>query len=168
MSLEVERPQKIILTGDAEGTAEIPEKGNISIYVKVSRATMANLAKEVLTIPTARNSIEAAHAAVADVALRCAGNSQTATKLKDGRTITFTGDVMAETTFDGSADLIIDTKVKSAESANCDGNGNVIVDTYARKNELPQIQFRINEYNGTPCLFAIYDGKIYRFIGEEI
>ena len=34
MSLEVERPQKIILTGDAEGTAEIPEKGNISIYVK--------------------------------------------------------------------------------------------------------------------------------------
>ena len=92
MSLEVERPQKIILSGDAEGIAEIPEEGNISIYVKVNRATMANLAKEVLTIPSARFATESSHAAAADVASRCTGNSKTATRLKDERTITFTGD----------------------------------------------------------------------------
>lgn len=167
--LKAERPQKIVLSGDADGSVElVEEKDILSLYVKVKNAAMANLAKEVLTIPTAKKALSAISATTADVSSRCTGNSQTATRLKDGRTITFTGDLEGETTFDGSEDLTIDLKVKSADSATCDDEGNNIADTYARKDELPQIQFRINEYDGAPCLFALYDGKIYKFAGEEV
>ena len=167
--LKVERPQKIVLSGDAEGSVELVEdKDILSLYVKVKNAAMANLAKEVLTIPTAKTSLKAISAATADVSSRCDGNSQTATRLKNGRSITFTGDVAGGTIFDGSENLIITLKVKNADSATCDDEGNNIADTYARKDELPQIQFRINEYDGAPCLFALYDGKIYKFVGEEV
>lgn len=167
-TVEIERPAKISFGGDVSGSVEIPASGNATAYITVNRALMADLAKEVLTVPTAKKSIESSHAAVADVASRCSGNAQTATRLKNLHTINLTGDIDAEINFDGKEDLIVEVKVKNSDSATCDENGDNIADTYARKDELPQVKFRISEDGGAFCLYAIYEGKIYRFVGEEI
>ena len=165
---EFEMPRKIFISGDASGSADLIGTKNANIIVKVNRAAMATTANTALEISTMRKAISAISAGVADVASKCTGNSKTATQLKDERTLIFTGDVDAETTFDGSKDLIISVKVKNAESAITDEHGNSIVETYARKDELPPCELQLTEYNGKPCLLVFYDEKFYRFIGEEV
>lgn len=165
---EFEKPRKIYITGDASGSFDLIGNKNASVVVKVNHATMANTANTALEISTVRKAISAISASVADVSSRCTGNSKTANQLKDERTITFTGDVEGETVFDGSKDLIINLKVKDADSAETDEYGNRIVETYAKKDELSPVELQITEYDGKPCLLAFYYGKFYRFIGEEV
>lgn len=165
---EFETPRKIFISGDANGSADLIGTKNANIIVKVQRAVMANIANTALEISTVKKAISAISASTADVSSKCTGNSKTATQLKDERTLIFTGDVDAETTFDGSKDLVIEVKVKNSESAISDEHGNSIVETYARKDELPPCELQITEYDGKPCLLIFYDGKFYRFIGEEV
>lgn len=165
---EFETPRKIFVSGDASGSADVVGNKNATILVKVTNSLMAKTALTALEISTVKKALNAINATVADVASRCSGNSKTATQLKDGRSLFFTGDVDAETIFDGSKDLIIDVKVKNSESAITDEDGNNIVDTYARKSELPQFSLQVADYNGSPCLFLGYEGKFYRFVGEEV
>ena len=121
--------RKISITGDATGSSELTGTGDVKIILKVNNAVQAQLAKEVLNMPTAKKAIDATHAVAADAASKCNGNSKTAT---------------------------------------ADEYGNNIADTYARKAELPKVDFDISEYNGSPCLSVIFKGKSYRFIGEEV
>ena len=136
---------------------------------------------------TATNSISA------EVAARCTGNSETATKLKNPRRIIFSGDVEAEANFDGTSDLIVKIKNNSAEKSECDGQGNNISETYATKKELSEyakieavagvcvsrkelteyvsktdFNFSFEKFNGVPCLFVEVEGKKYKFVGVEV
>ena len=103
----------------------------------------------------------------------------TATKLERERKITFKGDMIAELIFDGSEDLIISTRVKKSDSADTDGDGNNISETYetkinaatkvAEKNELPPFTFSIGIFENNPCLLLTdKNGKTFRFIGEAV
>ena len=92
--------------------------------------------------------------------MRCSGNSKTATQLKEGRKITLSGDVDAEFSFDGSTDVVADVKIKKSDY---DGYGNNIFDTYLKKSDL-----MLSEYNGKPCLIFSRNGRLYRFIVEEV
>lgn len=85
--IEMETERKIFITGDAEGTSEVSGTGDIKISVKVNNAVQAQLAKEVLNMPTAKKAIDATHAVAADVASRCTGNSKTATADANGNNI---------------------------------------------------------------------------------
>lgn len=58
----------------------------------------------------------------ADVNADTTGNAGTATKLKNARTISLTGDVTGSTTFDGSGDKSITTTLSSTISADTTGN----------------------------------------------
>ena len=165
---EIETPRKILVTGDASGSADLEFTKDATIFVKVSNAAIAKTALTALEVSTVKKALNAISASVADVSSRCTGNAKTATQLKDGRSLIFTGDVNAETKFDGSQDLVIEVKVKTSESAITDEDGNNIVDTYARKSELPTFDLQVASYNGSPCLFLGYEGKIYRFVGEEV
>jgi len=55
----------------------------------------------------------------------------TATKLERERKITFKGDMITELVFSGSEYLIIATRVKKSDSADTDGDGNNISETYS-------------------------------------
>ena len=165
---EFETPRKIFISGDASGSADLVGTKNANIVVKVNRALMATTANTALEISTVKKAISAISAGTADVASRCTGNAKTANQLKDERTLTFTGDVEGETVFDGSKDLIINLKVKDADSAETDEYGNRIAETYAKKEELPKVELEITEYNEKPCLLTFYNGKFYRFVGEEV
>ena len=141
----------------------------------------------------AENSGSATKAVSAEVAARCTGNSETASALKDAHKIIFSGDAEAETSFDGSMDLTINLKNKKAEKAECDAQGNNILETYATKTELENyalikavasicvsrkelvdyvaksdFNFSFEKFNGVPCLFIEVDGKKYRFTGVEV
>ena len=84
----------------------------------------------------AENAGTATKAVSAEVAAKCTGNAETATALKDAHKIIFNGDAEAEVHFDGTEDLIISLKNKKAASADCDGFGNNIFETYATKTEI--------------------------------
>ena len=141
----------------------------------------------------AENAGTATKAVRAEVAARCTGNSETATALKDAHKIIFNGDAEAEVSFDGTEDLIINIKNKISEKAECDAQGNNILETYATKNELSNyarleavaavcvsrkelgdyltkadFNFAFEKFNGVPCLFVEVDGKKYRFTGVEV
>lgn len=79
-------------------------------------------------------------------------SADTAIKLATARNISLTGDVSGSVTFDGSEDVNISTTVNeskhaaasdSATVAVSDGNGNVIVDTYATKTALSTKQEKL-------------------------
>ena len=135
----------------------------------------------------------ATKAVSAEVAARCTGNAETASALKNAHKITFTGDAEADAKFDGAEDLIINVKNKISEKAECDAQGNNILETYATKNELENyalikavsaicvsrkeldeylakedFNFSFEKFNGVPCLFIEVDGKKYKFSGVEV
>ena len=152
--------RKIYITGDAQGFAEIKDDEDIIIDVSVKHALIANLAKEVSVVSYAETSGSSTDAVAAQIAERCSGNSKTATQLKEERKISLNGDIDAEFNFDGSADVAVDVKVKKSDN---DGYGNNIYETYLKKNDL-----MISEYNGKPSLIFTRNGRLYRFIGEEV
>ena len=87
--------------------------------------------------------------------------------------------MVAEMVFDGTEDLIISTKVKHSDSADTDGDGKNISETYetklnaaakfAEKNELPPFIFSIGEFENNPCLLLTdKNGKTFRFIGKSV
>lgn len=106
------------------------------------------------------------------------------------------GDVEADINFDGSTDLIVDVKVKNADSATCDSLNKNIAETYATKDELstyarmeavaavcvsrkelaeyvtkyelPACKFSIEKIADIPYLYVKVDGKTYRFGGVEV
>ena len=139
-----------------------------TMRLKVNKSFTAKLADKVIDIPTVRKAIRAISSDTADVASRCTGNAKTATKLTEAHSLVFNGDVSAEADFDGSQDVIVEVHVKNSESAVNDKDGNNIVDTYAKKSELPNMEFQIAEYEGSPCLFILSEKKLYRFVGEEV
>ena len=139
----------------------------------------------------AENAGTATRAITANVAERCNGNSETATKLKEPYKIIVTGDSEAELSFDGVADVILNLRNKKSESAECDGQGNNISETYATKKELAEYakieavagvcvsrkeiseyisknEMYIEKFNGVPFLFLKIDGKKYKFSGVEV
>ena len=75
----IEMERKIFITGDATGSGELSETGDVKIILKVNNAVQAQLAKEVLSIPLVKKSLDATHALTADVASKCNGNAKTAT-----------------------------------------------------------------------------------------
>ena len=165
---EFATPKKFLITGDASGLVEMAGGQPATMRLKVNKALTAKLAEKVLDVPTVRKSIRAISSDTADVASRCTGNAKTAGKLQDAHSIIFSGDVSGEVSFDGSQDVIANVHVKDSESAVSDEYGNNIVETYARKSELPNMEFRIEEYEGSPCLFVMLGEKFYRFVGEEV
>ena len=96
------------------------------------------------------------------------------------RKIIFTGDISAELVFDGSEDVIISAKVKKSDSADSDGDGKNISETYATKEELNNVEgasakksevpfsFSVEEIENIPCLILTDSaGKKYLFRGEN-
>ena len=152
--------RRIYITGDAQGSAVIDDNEDIVVKVDVKRALTAKLADEVSVISYAKSAGDAVSAATSELSARCSGNSKTATQLKEGRKITLSGDVDAEFSFDGSTDVVADVKIKKSDY---DGYGNNIFDTYLKKSDL-----MLSEYNGKPCLIFSRNGRLYRFIGEEV
>ena len=165
---EFATPQKFSVTGDASGLVEIAGGQSATMHLKVNKALTAKLAEKVLDVPTVRKAIRAISSDTADVASRCTGNAKTAAKLQDVHSIIFGGDVSGEVSFDGSQDVIVNVHVKNSESAVSDEHGNNIVETYAKKSDLLNMEFQITEYEGNPCLFIVFGEKMYRFMGEEV
>ena len=114
--------RKIYITGDAQGFSDLTDDGDITVKVSVKHALTADLADEVSVISYAKSAGSATSAAVAQVAGRCTGDSKTSSQLKETRKITLSGDVDAEFSFDGSADVATNIKVKKSDCAVCDGN----------------------------------------------
>ena len=167
---------KIYLTGDVYVEGKIVAGQNLILPVTVSKAAVADRAGLCSVVSYAETAGSTTRAVRANVSEKCTGNSATATKLQNERKITLQGDVAAEMIFDGSADLIINVKVKKSESADTDGDGNNFVETYetkenvaALKNELPPFTFSIEEFENNPSLILTdKNGKIFRFIGEVV
>lgn len=94
----------------------------------------------------------------------------TATKLATARTISLKGHATGSASFDGSSDISIQVKVdyagnaggaSVATKAKQDGNGNVIVDTYATKAEIPTVPVKGIKVSGsTSNLTADTDGVV--------
>ena len=83
----IEMERKIFINGDATGSGELSETGDVKIILKVNNAVQAQLAKEVLSIPLVKKSLDATHALTADVASKCNGNAKTATADESGNNI---------------------------------------------------------------------------------
>lgn len=167
---------KLTLLGDAEGWAESDQDGNIRVIVTVLRSNVSDNSSRCSHILYADNAGAATKCIYSEMTDRCNGNSETASKLKKGRKISLTGDVEAELVFDGSEDLVIQSRVKSSDCAYKDGEGNNISETYetkenvaALRNELPPFTFSIEEFENNPCLLLTDStGKSFRFIGEAV
>lgn len=170
---------KIYLTGDVSAAVEWNGEKTLIIPVTVNKAAAAEVAGRCTMVSYASNAGSTTQAVSANFSEKCTGNSATATKLENERKITLRGDVDAEMIFDGSADLIINVKVKKSESADTDGDGNNFIETYetktnaaakfAEKDELPPFKFSIGSFENNPCLLVTDSaGKIFRFIGAEV
>lgn len=170
---------KIYLTGDVSAAVEWNGEKNLIIPVTVNKSATAEVAGRCTIVSYATNAGSTTRAVSSNFSEKCTGNSATATKLERERKITFKGDMIAELVFDGSEDLIISTKVKHSDSADTDGDGKNISETYetkinaaakfAEKNELPPFTFSIGIFENNPCLLLTdKSGKTFRFIGEAV
>ena len=171
--------RKIYVTGDASGSVDFDGSTDVVLNLTVTNAVNAKSTERCSSILYANNAGNATTAICADYSEKCNGNSATASKLEKGRKISFRGDMESELVFDGSEDLIIQTKVKKSDSAECDSQGKNIFETYetkenaavkfAEKDELPPFTFSIETFENNPCLLLTdKNGKTFRFVGEEI
>ena len=170
---------KIYLTGDVSAAVEWKGEKTLIIPVTVNKSATAEVAGRCTMVSYASSAGSTTRAVKSDFSDQCTGNSATATKLETERKITFKGDMIAELVFDGSEDLIISTNVKHSDSADTDGDGKSISETYetklnaaakfAEKNELPPFTFSIENFENNPCLILTdTNGKKFRFIGEAV
>lgn len=170
------KARTIYVTGDAAGEVKFDGSKDVILNLTVKKSTVSELAGRCSVVTYAESAGSSHKSVSANYSEKCTGNSETATKLKTERKISFAGDVDGETIFDGSEDLKIPIKVKKSESANCDGDGNKISETYetkknvaAIKKELPPFTFSIGEFENKPCLLVTDNGgKIFRFMGEAV